>query len=128
MEAVARRHGIQGIRSAVERPTLAWITEPVRGLEASLLTALAWFTRRKMGALRHGPQSWGFVEAGRLDEIRVLEILGRLGPGPHELICHPGEVDDDVAAGADGDTPHLRAHELAALISTRLRAPSSGAG
>ena len=40
MEAVARRHGIAGIRSAVERPTLAWVTDPRRGLEAGMITAL----------------------------------------------------------------------------------------
>jgi hypothetical protein len=65
-----------------------------------------------MGALRHGPQSWGYVESGRLDEVRILEILGRLGPGPHELICHPGEEDDPE---------HDRKHELDALRSPKLR-------
>ena len=119
MEAVARKHGIPGIRSAVERPTLAWLTEPGRGLEAGLLTGLAWLTRRQMGALRHGPQSWGFVEAGRLDEVRILEILGRMGPGAHELICHPGEEDDVEAE--PGESPHLRAHELVALTSHKVR-------
>jgi predicted glycoside hydrolase/deacetylase ChbG (UPF0249 family) len=119
MEAVARKHRIPGIRSAVERPTLAWLTEPARGLEAGLLTGLAWLTRRQMGALRHGPQSWGFVEVGRLDEVRILEILGRMGPGAHELICHPGEEDD--LESSPGEAPHLRAHELVALTSHKVR-------
>ena len=119
MEAVARKHHIAGVRSAVERPTLAWLTEPGRGLEAGLLTGLAWLTRRQMGALRHGPQSWGFVEAGRLDEVRILEVLGRMGPGAHELICHPGEEDDVDAE--PGEAPHLRAHELVALTSHKVR-------
>jgi predicted glycoside hydrolase/deacetylase ChbG (UPF0249 family) len=119
MEAVARKHRIAGIRSAVERPTLAWLTEPGRGLEAGLLTGLAWLTRRQMGALRHGPQSWGFVEAGRLDEVRILEVLGRMGPGAHELICHPGEEDDVDAE--PGEARHLRAHELVALTSHKVR-------
>jgi predicted glycoside hydrolase/deacetylase ChbG (UPF0249 family) len=119
METVARKHGIAGIRSAVERPTLAWLTDPTRGLEAGLLTGLAWLTRRQMGALRHGPQSWGFVEVGRLDEVRILEILGRMGPGAHELICHPGEEDDTESE--PGEAPHLRAHELVALTSHKVR-------
>ncbi|HVZ72426.1 MAG TPA: ChbG/HpnK family deacetylase [Polyangia bacterium] len=119
MEAAARAHGIDGVRSAVERPTLAWLTEPARGLEAGLLTGLGWLTRRQMGARRHGPQSWGFVEAGRLDEVRILEIIGRMGPGPHELICHPGEEDETDAE--PGETPHLRAHELVALTSNKVR-------
>jgi predicted glycoside hydrolase/deacetylase ChbG (UPF0249 family) len=141
LEAVARRHGIAGIRSAVERPTLAWLADPRRGLEAGLLTGLAWLTRRQLGALRHGPQSWGYVETGRLDEVRVLEIIGRLGPGAHELICHPGEEDDgtssgaaasgatasdaapsaDAAAAAAGEMRYHRARELAALASPKLR-------
>ena len=119
METVARKHGIPGIRSAVERPTLAWVTSPARGLEAGLLTGLAWLTRRQMGALRHGPQSWGFVEVGRLDEVRILELLGRMGPGAHELICHPGEEDD--VETEPGEPPHLRAHELVALTSHKVR-------
>ena len=119
MESVARKHRIPGIRSAVERPTLAWLTSPARGLEAGLLTGLAWLTRRQMGARRHGPQSWGFVEVGRLDEVRILEILGRMGPGAHELICHPGEEDD--VDSEPGEAPHLRAHELVALTSHKVR-------
>ena len=64
-----------------------------------------------MGILRHGPTSWGYFESGRLDEIRIMEILGRLGPGIHELICAPRESDDPVESG-----------ELAALLSSRVRA------
>jgi predicted glycoside hydrolase/deacetylase ChbG (UPF0249 family) len=120
VEAVARRHNIAGIRSAVERPTLAWVTEPRRGLEAGILTVSAWLTRRQLGARRHGPQSWGYVESGHLDEIRILEIVGRLGPGPHELICHPGEEP------ADGEEPeaserYQRTAELGSLTSSKVR-------
>jgi predicted glycoside hydrolase/deacetylase ChbG (UPF0249 family) len=118
VEAVARRHGIAGIRSAVERPTLAWVTEPRRGIEASLLTGLGWLTRRQLGARRHGPQSWGYVEAGHLDEIRILEIIGRLGPGPHEIICHPGEED---AAAGESPPRYQRTAELASLTSAKVR-------
>jgi predicted glycoside hydrolase/deacetylase ChbG (UPF0249 family) len=120
VEEAARRHGIAGIRSAVERPTLAWVTEPKRGLEAGLLTGLAWLTRRQLGARRHGPQSWGYVEAGRLDEIRILEILGRLTGGPHELICHPGEDDPD---GHRVEEPgrYDRPGELTSLTSEKVR-------
>ena len=44
-------------------------------------------------------------------QIRILEIIGRLGPGAHELICHPGEEDDDFA----------RRRELEALTSPLIR-------
>ena len=112
VEAVARKHGIGGIRSAIESPSLSWVTDPRRGLKASVLTGLGWLTRRQLGARRHGAQSWGYVESGRLDEVRVLEIIGRLGPGTHELICHPGEER----------TPFYdHAGELTALTSAKVR-------
>ena len=79
---------------------------------------LAWLTRRQMGALRHGPQSWGFVEVGRLDEVRILEIIGRLGPGVHELICHPGDEDD---APGEATGRYQRTLEIAALGSPKVR-------
>jgi chitin disaccharide deacetylase len=110
IEKVARRHGIAGVRTAIERPTLAWMTELRRGLTTAALSGLAWFNRRQMGALRHGPTSWGYFERGRLDEIRILEILGRLGPGVHELICAPRADNDTQTTG-----------ELAALQSPRVR-------
>jgi predicted glycoside hydrolase/deacetylase ChbG (UPF0249 family) len=125
MEAVARRHGIAGLRSAVERPTLAWVTDPRRGLEAGMITLSGWLTRRQLGARRHGPQSWGYVEAGHLDEIRILEIIGRLGPGPHELICHPGEaanLETDKPGDTRGQSPrYQRTAELASLTSAKVR-------
>lgn len=119
VEAVARRNGIAGIRSAVEHPTLAWVADPRRGLGAGLLAGFAWLTRRQMGTLRHGPQSWGYMESGRLDEIRILEIIGRLGPGAHELICHPGEEDDPRSPPAEPE--HYRQQELRALASAKVR-------
>lgn len=119
LEAAARRHGISGIRTAVERPTMAWIAEPRRGLEAGALAGLSWFLRRRMGTLRHGPRSWGFVEIGQLDEVRILEIIGRLDPGPHELICHPSDEDDARPAGAEGR--YHRVAELRALCSPKVR-------
>ena len=112
VEAVARKHGIEAIRSAIESPTLSWVTDPRRGLKAGVLTGLGWLTRRQLGARRHSAQSWGYVESGRLDEVRVLEIIGRLGPGLHELICHPGEER----------TPFYdHAGELTALTSAKVR-------
>jgi predicted glycoside hydrolase/deacetylase ChbG (UPF0249 family) len=112
VEAVARKHGIEAIRSAIETPTLSWVTDPRRGLKAGVLTGLGWLTHRQLGARRHSAQSWGYVESGRLDEVRVLEIIGRLGPGPHELICHPGE---------DSTTGYDHAGELRALTSPKVR-------
>jgi predicted glycoside hydrolase/deacetylase ChbG (UPF0249 family) len=111
-ENVARRHGIAGLRSTVEKPTLAWATDLRRGVATAALGALQWWSRRHLGMLRHGPETWGHFESGRLDEIRLLEILGRLGPGSHEIRCAPDL--DDSAARPEG--------EVAALCSDRVRA------
>jgi predicted glycoside hydrolase/deacetylase ChbG (UPF0249 family) len=113
MESVARRHGIAGLRTVVERPTLAWAADLPRGLATAALGAMAWYSRRQLGVRRHGPQSWGDFERGRLDEIRILEILGRMGPGSHEIICQP-ELD------SASEKPPLRG-EVTALTSARVR-------
>jgi len=113
MENVARRHRIAGLRTTVERPTLAWAADLKRGLATAAFGAMAWYSRRHLGSRRHGPQSWGYFERGRLDEIRILEILGRLGSGSHELICQP---DLDPSA----QRPPERS-EATALASTRVR-------
>jgi chitin disaccharide deacetylase len=109
VESVARRHGIPGIRMAMEHPTIAWLAEAPHGIVAAGLGSLAWLTRRQLGALRHGPRTWGYVESGRLDEIRILEIIGRLGPGGHELICHPAARDDRPQRGAPDPAREMRA-------------------
>ena len=123
VERLARRHRIAGIRTAVEPPTLAWLADPKRAIETSVLGGLAWLMRRRLGALRHGPRTWGYLEAGRLDEVRILEIVGRMEPGPHELVCHPREA----ATPADEQRPREDARaidersELRALTSTKIK-------
>ena len=112
VEAVAKKYGIAAIRSEIETPTLSWVTDPRRGLKAGVLTGLNWLTRRQLGVRRHSAQSWGYVESGRLDEVRVLEIIGRLGPGTHELICHPGEEQSPF---------YDYTGELTALTSAKVR-------
>lgn len=106
IERLAKRFGISGLRTAVEPPGLGWVAEPQRGLETAVLAGLSWLTRRRLGSLRHGPLTWGYIESGRLDEVRILEIIGRLSAGSHELLCHPG-------APTDG--------ELTALTSTKVK-------
>ena len=117
-ENVARRHRIEGLRVSVEMPTLAWFTEVPKGLRTAAIASLSWFARRRLGTLRHGPQSWGYFESGRLDEIRILEILGRLQAGNHELFCHP-RLDED---------PPGKRSELGALTSARVAAAIANRG
>jgi hopanoid biosynthesis associated protein HpnK len=58
--------------------------------------------------IRHTQQVFGLLQDGRVDEQYVLKLLPELPPGDSELYCHPS-VD-------------VFAHELAALISPRVRA------
>jgi predicted glycoside hydrolase/deacetylase ChbG (UPF0249 family) len=113
VENVARRHGIANMRTTVEKPTLAWTSDLTRGLQTAALGGMAWWSRRQLGARRHGAQTWGHFESGRLDEIRVLEIIGRLGPGSHELVCQPEAAPASQSVHPGG--------ELWALTSTRVR-------
>lgn len=124
VERIARRHGIPGIRMAIEKPSLAWVVDAQRGVLGAALGGLAWLTRRKMGSLRHGPRTWGFVESGRLDEVRILEIAGRLDPGIHELVCHPAEASGPPPPAGARDP----ARELRALTSPLVREAISGRG
>jgi predicted glycoside hydrolase/deacetylase ChbG (UPF0249 family) len=124
VERIARRHGIPGIRMGIEKPTLAWVVEAQRGLMGAALGGLAWLTRRNMGSLRHGPHTWGFIESGRLDEIRILEIVGRLDPGIHELVCHPAEASGPPPPRGERDP----ARELTALTSPLIRQSISHRG
>ena len=75
VERLARRHRIAGLRTSVEPPTLAWLADPGRGIETGALSGLAWLMRRRLGPLRHGPRTWGYFEAGRLDEVIALAGL-----------------------------------------------------
>lgn len=90
MERVAQQLRIRTIRSAMEGPSLSWFTDAQKGVPLAVMGALAYLSRRRLGAIRHGAQSWGLAESGNLGRLRLLEVLGRMGPGVHELICHPG--------------------------------------
>jgi predicted glycoside hydrolase/deacetylase ChbG (UPF0249 family) len=128
VERLARRHRIDGIRTDVEPPTLTWVVDPRRGVELGVLSGLAWLTRRRLGMLRHGPRSWGYMEAGRLDEIRILETIGRMGAGAHELICNPSRHPSLLLASSPASSPSgssigqaAARPDLSALRTARVR-------
>lgn len=121
LETVAREHGIPGLRSTVDPPSLSWLGDPVRGLESGLLAGLSWLTRRRLGARRHGPASWGHHDAGALTEIRIVELLGRMGPGAHELVCHVGLTDEPRGLTGLLERGKARRRELDALLSPRIK-------
>jgi len=121
LRVVARRHGIGTIRSRIEGPNLTWFVDPERGLPLLMLRGAAWLARQRMGQHGHGAQSWGFAESGNLNSMRILEILGRLGPGIHELICHPGLQADAAMVTSGRLRTFDRPTELEALCSKTVR-------
>jgi predicted glycoside hydrolase/deacetylase ChbG (UPF0249 family) len=121
MERVATRHRIASVRTRMEPPHLTWVVEFQRGLPLALLSTAGWFAKRRLGARRHGAQVWGYAESGDLGRMRLLEILGRLGPGIHELICHPGETAEECLAISGRVQRFDKPGELAALTSQVIR-------
>ncbi len=117
----AARHGIPATRRALAKP-FAWTTRPGRAMAASLLRAL----RRESGDARGAAITWGFEQSGRLNEAALLEIVRRLGPGDHELLCHPGSAAETVPADPTWRYDWLG--ELAALTSPSVRSALSDAG
>ena len=57
---------------------------------------------------------------------RLLLILGRLGTGSAELMCHPAVVDDELRAGSGYAEP--RARELLVLTSAEAKRAIRDAG
>lgn len=121
MERVAQQLRIRTIRSAMEGPSLAWFTDAQKGLPLAMMGALAYLSRRRLGAIRHGAQSWGFAESGNLGRMRLLEVLGRMGPGVHELICHPGETPTETLTLSGQRRVFERRLELETLCDPQVR-------
>ncbi len=121
LERVAQRLRIRAIRAAMESPNLSWFTDVQRGLPLAALGALSYVARRRLGALRHGAQSWGYGECGNLGRMHIMEILGRLGPGIHELICHPGTTAQDSLTLAGGRRMYERRLEMETLCDPKIR-------
>jgi predicted glycoside hydrolase/deacetylase ChbG (UPF0249 family) len=67
----------------------------------------------------------GFYDADANLET-LLRLLGSLGEGTTELMCHPAEVDDELRESSGYAEP--RAAELAALTSPEVRAALEAAG
>lgn len=112
---IARRAGISVIR-------IPWERSPIGGRWPQK-RVLGWFSQkaaRKIRAaqMRSPDHFFGFGLSGRLDERNLLRILGRLGPGVNEVMCHPGFPD---GAAERHNWGYLWEAELAALCSPAVR-------
>jgi hypothetical protein len=77
VEAVARRHGISGIRIPIETDPGLDSRGPPRGSGAGRRRLV---DLRQLGSLRHALRTRGYVESRQLDELCILEIVAR----PHD--------------------------------------------
>ena len=90
---VARRFGIRALRAASR-------VMPLRGMKPALISL---FARRGLAQVRRAglasPDVFvGLGDTGRLDEARLLRLVGRLPRGTSELVCHPGSGDAAIGA------------------------------
>lgn len=86
VERIASEEGLP-LRWPQERPRLGWLARPTAAAKSALLTGLG-LAAAKNGAVR--VRGLGIFEAGSLDEVRLLCLLGSLAEGDYELGCHPG--------------------------------------
>jgi predicted glycoside hydrolase/deacetylase ChbG (UPF0249 family) len=110
------------VRWPIAAPSWKWIGRPAAALKTALIGTLAKLTRGGTPGLA----GLGTFEAGALNEDALLALLSNLGPGSHEIGCHPGE--------AVGPVPEERGwrygwdQELQALCSPRVKALVSARG
>lgn len=115
VEGLAERLALP-LRWPAELPRATWVRRPGAWAKTALLSTLG-LVRPPRGARR--VKAVGVFDSGGLTEARLLKLLGRLGDGDWELMCHPG-----LAPGAVPEDPAWRYDwegELAALCSPRVR-------
>jgi hopanoid biosynthesis associated protein HpnK len=136
---LAQEYGIHAIRAPHERvPRVVSLFTRNKGSRVQIVTqcvfgrliSAASFVSR-VGKTQPGLFSpkyfYGIAQTGFLDLESFADIINDLGSGMHELMCHPGYVDDDLAK-----TPtRLRAQrerELELLTGSEVRGLLKQAG
>ncbi len=115
VEALALRLSLP-LRWPSELPRPTWLRRPSQLAKTAVLSTLG-LVRPPRGARR--VKAVGVFDSGGLTEARLIKLLGRLGDGDWELMCHPG-----LAPGTVPEDPDWRYDweaELAALCSPRVR-------
>lgn len=102
---VAEEFGIRRVRKPFEDPRVllwsglggGWSSLKRRTTALVAQTAAPRF-RQLAGAhgIRTPDRLWGVAATGRLDGESVLYLIGALPEGVNELMCHPGEYDEDL--------------------------------
>lgn len=112
---IAHRFGIRALRAARR-------VVPVRGVRAALLGMFSWpgSARVRAAGLKTPDSFVGADDSGRLDEGRLARLIDGLPPGTSELLCHPGQGSEAIAAAY----PHWGFRwdeEMRALTSPSVR-------
>lgn len=116
---IAEEHRIPWVRipnePAVRRPS-------PRALQIGILNGIGKTARRRLeddrGHVRTTNQTVGVLDAGSLNSIKLLQILGDV-EGLSELVCHPGLGDATLSAAYDWGYSWER--ETAALCDAGVR-------
>lgn len=119
--AVARRFAVRGVRAAAR-------IVPLRGLRSLLLAPFVARAHRRVRreALVTPDRVLGLSDTGRLDEGRLVRLLGALPEGASELVCHPGA--DTPAIAADYAWDFRWDEELHALTSPAAKEALAASG
>lgn len=125
---LAREHGIGAIRAAAE-PGVWTRLAPMNPQWYKTCGVAVLGRRARRHAMADGRRTpdrlLGVLDGGRLDEGRLVRLLGLVGPGATELICHPGydspELRRLVAETGGGYLLAAREAEVRALTASRLR-------
>lgn len=115
VEVLAAEAGLP-LRWPSERPTAHWLVHPRSAVKSALLGTLS-RVKEPRGVKR--VRALGMFESGRLDERRLLRLIGGLRDGETELCVHPG-----LEPGVVPQDPTWRypwEQELAAVLSPRVR-------
>ncbi len=121
-------YGIGAIRAGAEAGLAARLAPAnPQWYKMLVLAVLGRRARRRIAASGHKlpDRILGVLDGGRFDERRLACLLGRVGPGVTELICHPGydspELRRVLAETGGGYLLAAREAEVRALASPGLR-------
>src|SRR3984893_893354 len=126
---IGREYGVTAVRVPDEPLWFAargghWFA----GANAALLAPWIALMKRRLRTahILHNDRIFGVAASGAMDEAKLLAILERLPPGVTEIYLHPA-TESGSTIGSTMST-YRHADELAALLSTRVRAAVAAGG
>jgi len=135
-EAIAETAGQGGIRWVRTISAPIWRGPLPAGIipvtQQLFLHRLSRRAQRDWTAMSTVDHFWGFEFARAADRVKMLRsILESLGPGRHELMCHPARHPQNSGAAGEAECAALCHAETRAILQSgkiRLFAPPAGGG